>query len=66
MNAVLTDDGYAQTKAKLADLERRLAVIEGRADLTPAHKAEVLSSYHAQMRQYAREIKLYEAAHAAR
>jgi hypothetical protein len=53
---------YEQTKAKLEDLERRHAVIGSRRDLSPAHREQVLRSYHEMMQQYRREIKLYEAA----
>jgi hypothetical protein len=53
--------GYEQTKAKLADLERRQTEIDTRTDLSPAHREQVLRSYHEMMQQYRREIKLYEA-----
>lgn len=62
MIPLLTPAGYAQTKAKLAHLEQRLAALEGRTDLRPEHLAEVRRSYHDMMRKYLREIKLYEAA----
>ncbi len=61
MTSRLTPGGYAQTKAKLADLERRLADLESRADLNPLHLAEVHRSYESMIRQYRRELKLYEA-----
>ena len=60
MTLRLTDGGYAQTKAKLENLERRLADLESRADLEPLHLAEVRRSYKSMIRQYRREIKLYE------
>jgi hypothetical protein len=64
MTATLTPEGYEQTKRKLADLERRLGEIEKRADLTPDHLDSVRRSYLMMMREYLREIKLYEARHA--
>lgn len=54
--------GYAQTKSKLAELQRRLAALEERTDLSPLHCDEVRRSYERMMRQYLREIKLFEAA----
>lgn len=61
MTEVLTAEGYDQTKAKLGDLQKRLAEIEKRTDLSPDHMASVQRSYKMMMRQYLREIKLYEA-----
>jgi len=61
MTPKLTPDGYAQTKAKLESLERRLADLELRTNLKPLHVAEVRRSYKTVIRQYRREIKLYEA-----
>ena len=61
MTAYLDAQGYEQTKTKLAELERRQAEIESRTDLAPAHRRQVLRSYHEMMQQYLREIKLYEA-----
>jgi hypothetical protein len=61
MTEPLTPEGYEQTKAKLADLERRLAEIEKRTDLDPQHLASVRRSYRMIMREYLQEIKLYEA-----
>ena len=60
MNEELTAEGYEQTREKLRNLQQRLAKIEARADLTPARRATVARSYHTMMRQYLREIKLYE------
>jgi hypothetical protein len=60
MTAVLTDAGYTQTKAKLAELLERRSQVECRTDLKPRHSAEVLRSYDRMIRQYRREIKLYE------
>jgi len=61
MTAVLTHDGYEQTRAKLKRLEQRLAALGGRSDLSPVHLREVQGSYSEMIRQYRREIKLYEA-----
>ena len=66
MTQILTPHGYAQTKAKLAELERRLAELEGRTDLNSVHQAEVRHSYNTMIGQYRREIKLYEASQTAR
>jgi len=63
MTEHLSPQGYQQTKAKLANLERRLAGIQGRTDLSPAHREQVVRSYREMMQQYRREIKLYEAMH---
>ena len=57
----MTPGGYAQTKAKLEDLERRLAGLASRTDLKPLHRAEVRRSYESMIRQYRREMKLFEA-----
>ena len=61
MTPLLTPEGYVQTKEKLANLKKRLAALEARTDLTPIHHAEARESYLDMMRQYLREIKLYEA-----
>ena len=61
MTPKLTPDGYAQTKAKLESLERRLADLASRTDLKPLHLAEVRRSYGTMIRQYRREMNLYEA-----
>ena len=63
MTAELDAAGYAQTRAKLAAMELRLKALEERTDLPPAHWSEARRSYLEMMRQYAREIKLYEAKH---
>ncbi len=63
MTPMLTDNGYAQTKVKLANLKRRLAALESRK-VQPRHFSEVRRSYLRMIQQYTREIKLYEAAHA--
>lgn len=61
MTTRLTPDGYAQTKTKLENLERRLADLESRTDLVPAHFADVRRSYRTMIRQYRREMMLFEA-----
>ena len=61
MTEMLTAEGYEQTKAKLRDLETRLAEIEKRTDLDLDHMASVRRSYKMIMREYLQEIKLYEA-----
>jgi flagellar biosynthesis/type III secretory pathway protein FliH len=61
MSELLTAEGYEQTKEKLRDLETRLAEIEKRTDLAPAHLASVKRSYKTMIREFLQEIKLYEA-----
>ncbi len=63
MTEPLTAEGYEQTKAKLADLQRRLDEMEKRTDLAPEHLASVCRSYKMIMREMLREVKLYEAKH---
>jgi len=63
MTELRTREGYDQTKVKLADLEKRLGEIERRTDLDPQHLADVRRSYRMVMREYLKEIKLYEAKH---
>ena len=65
MTANLSETGYLQTKRKLANLQRRLADIEAKTGAPPKHRAKVVRSYREMMQQYLREIKLYEAKHAA-
>ena len=60
MTERLSPQGYEQTKAKLANLEGRLAEIERRDDLSSEHREQVRRSYRQMMQQYRREIKLYE------
>ncbi len=60
MTERLSPQGYEQTKAKLANLEGRLAEIERRDDLSAGHREHVRRSYRQMMQQYRREIKLYE------
>jgi hypothetical protein len=52
------------TKTKIADLLDRRSRIAARTDKSPAHREEVVRSYDRMIRQYRREIKLYEATHA--
>jgi hypothetical protein len=61
MTEHLSTQGCEQTKLKLANLEKRLAEIERRANLSVEHRQEVLRSYREMAQQYRREIKLYEA-----
>ena len=63
MTPLLTPEGYEATKRKLADMEKRLQALRARTDLNPIHHAEAERSYLDMMRQYLRDIKLYEAAH---
>ena len=63
MTPILTPEGYAQTKMKLANMEARLAALRSRGQLDSIHKQEVERSYLDMIRQYRREIKLYEATH---
>jgi hypothetical protein len=60
MTEKLTAEGYEQTKEKLRDLEQRLAAMEKRTDLTPAHLASVRRSCKMMMRELLQDIKLYE------
>jgi hypothetical protein len=61
MTEILTAEGYEQTKEKLHDLETRLGEMEKRTDLDPEHLASVRRSYKMMMREFLRDIKLYEA-----
>ena len=63
MTTPLTPGGYEQTKKKLALMKARLAALRERTDLHPNHRAAVEHSYLDMMRQYLRDIKLYEAKH---
>jgi hypothetical protein len=63
MTEMLTPAGYEQTKEKLAELEKRLARLASRTDLSLQHQSEARRSYEQMIGQYRREIKLYEAAH---
>jgi hypothetical protein len=61
MTEILTAEGYEQTKEKLRDLETRFAAIDKRTDLDAEHLASVRRSYKMMMREFLRDIKLYEA-----
>ena len=61
MSELLTTEGYEQTKEKLRDLETRLEEIKNRTDLDAEHLSSVRKSYKMMMREYLRDIKLYEA-----
>lgn len=63
MNHELTQAGYEATKRKLTDVERRLARLAQRTDLSAVHRDEVKWTYEQMISQYWREIKLYEAGH---
>lgn len=63
MTHELNDIGYLQTRAKLANMERRLKLLEARIDLSPERRDATRRSYLEMMKQYSREIKLYEAIH---
>lgn len=63
MTPLLTPEGYAQTKTKLANMHARLASLRARTDISTIHLREVESSYLDMIRQYRRELKLYEAVH---
>lgn len=64
MRESLTNEGYAQTQEKLRDLQRRLAEIEKRTDLTPEQLASVRRSYRMMMREFTEDLKLLETRHA--
>jgi len=61
MTRLLSENSYVRTKAKLTDLERRLAALERRTDLSTVHKAEACRSCRSMIQEYRREIELYEA-----
>jgi hypothetical protein len=63
MTIELNEAGYFQTRAKLEAMELRLKALEERDDLPPEHRSEARRSYLEMIRQYTREIKLYEAKH---
>jgi len=60
MTPILTSEGYRQTKEKLANLEKRLGELTARPGPKPSHYHEVLRSYDSMIRQYRREIEIYE------
>ena len=55
--------GYCRTKEKFAGMEARLTRLRQRTDLNPSLKSAVERSYIDMMRQYKRDIKLYEMHH---
>jgi hypothetical protein len=59
----LTHAGYVSTRQKLAQMEARLKALRLRNDLRAGHRADVERSYLDMMRQYRRDIKLFETAH---
>ncbi len=61
----LTPEGYEQTKTKLANMERRLAALETREDLSPSHRDAARRSYRVMMAQYRTELELFEAEQSA-
>ena len=63
MTALLSENSYVRTKTKLAELERRLAALERRTDLSAVHKAEACRSCRSMIQEYRREIELFEATH---
>lgn len=63
MKPILAPEGYRSTKEKLRQMEARLAALQKRTDLSPAHRSDAQRSYEDMMRQYRRDLKLYEAAH---
>lgn len=63
MSEILTAEACEQTREKLRDLERRLAEMEKRTDLNPEHMESVRRSYKMMMREFLRDIRLYEAKH---
>jgi hypothetical protein len=65
MTEPLSHAGYLSVKKKLANMEARLAALRARTDLDPAHRAGVERSYLDMIRQYRRDVALYEAAHPA-
>lgn len=63
MTEALTESGYRATKDKLAAMEARLADLQQRTDVHPSVRSAAERSYQDMMRQYKREITLYELAH---
>ncbi|HEX5269585.1 MAG TPA: hypothetical protein VFW33_03810 [Gemmataceae bacterium] len=63
MSEPMSHAGYLSTKKKLANMQARLAGLRARTDLDPAHRAAVERSYLDTMRQYGRDVQLYEATH---
>jgi len=63
MSTPVTEKGYQGAMRKLAGLQARLADLRKRTDLHPNHRLDVELSYIDQMRQYLRDIQLYETRH---
>jgi hypothetical protein len=63
MTEPLSHAGYLSVKKKLANMQSRLTALRARTDLEPAHRAAVERSYLDMMRQYLRDVQLYEAIH---
>lgn len=61
MTYLLNTAGYEQTKQKLAGLAARRAAVLAKPAISEAHRRAVLASYADMIRQYRKEIKLYEA-----
>ena len=61
MSEILTIEGCEQTREKLRDLEKRLAELDKRTDLNPEHRESVRRSYKTMMREFLRDIRLFEA-----
>jgi hypothetical protein len=62
MTTPLTATSYRKTKEKLGRMEARLEALHTRTDLHPLRRAQVERSYQSMIRQYRRDLKLYEAA----
>ena len=63
MTTPLTDAGYWQTRERLARLEARLKSLDERTDLDPVLRAEAKRSYETKIREYRRDLEMYETAH---
>ncbi len=63
MTHELDEFGYHQTRAKLEGMQRRLKALDERRDVSPEHRDATRRSYLEMMKQYTRDIELYEAKH---
>ena len=63
MTEPLNHAAYCRTKELLANMESRRARLRERTDLHPSVRTAAERSYIDMMRQYKRNIKLYEIAH---
>lgn len=63
MTKPLSHAGYLSARKKLANMESRLTALRARTDLDPPHRSAVERSYLDMMRQYLRDVQLYEATH---